>query len=81
MHGRKRTVLVLATVGTLVPIIILSFLFLNFVAAGIITLIALPILMGVVLGGSGHRRSNVTRLEANAAQRGDSGFFGGPRHR
>lgn len=79
MHGRKRTILVLATVGTIVPGLILAFLFLHIVAAGFITLIAAPILMGVLLGGHGHRRANVNRLETKAAQRGDSAFFADPR--
>ena len=79
MHGRKRTILVLVTVGILVPGIILAFLFLHIAVAGFITLIAAPILMGVLLGGHGHRRANVNRLEAKAAQRGDSAFFADPR--
>ncbi|MDE2780565.1 MAG: hypothetical protein OXI91_12955 [Chloroflexota bacterium] len=79
MHGRKRTVLVLATVGTIVPGLILAFIFLHILAAGFITLIAAPILLGVLLGGHGHRRANANRLQAQAAQRGDSAFFTDPR--
>ena len=79
MHGRKRVALVLATVGILVPAIILAFLYLHFVYAIIVTLIAAPVLMGVVLGGASHRRESYNQSQTRAAQRGDSAFFNDPR--
>ena len=79
MHGKKRMVLVLATVGILVPAIVLAFLFLHIVYAAIITLFAAPVLLGVVLGGASHRREGFNQAETRAAQRGDSAFFNDPR--
>ena len=79
MHGKKRLALLLATVGILVPAIVLSFVFLHFVYASIVTLIAAPVLLGVVLGGASQRREGFNHLETRAAQRGDSAFFNDPR--
>ena len=79
MHGKKRVALVLVTVGILVPAIVLAFLFLHFVYALIVTLLAAPVLLGVVLGGASHRREGFNQLETRSAQRGDSAFFNEPR--
>ena len=79
MHGKRRVALVLATVGILVPAIILAFLYLHIVYAIIVTLIAAPVLMGVVLGGASHRRESYNQSQTRAAQRGDSAFFNDPR--
>ena len=79
MHGKKRAVLVLGTVGILVPAIVMAFIFLHFMYALIITLFASPVLLGVVLGGASHRRETFNRAETRAAQRGDPSFFNDPR--
>ena len=79
MQGKKRMVLVLATVGILVPAIVLAFVFLHIVYAAIIILLAAPVLLGVLLGGASHRRETFNQSEVRAAQRGDSAFFNDPR--
>lgn len=79
MSGNKRMILVLATLGILVPAIVLAFIFLHFIYALIITLFALPVLLGVVLGGAGQRREAFNQAETRAAERGDSAFFNDPR--
>lgn len=79
MQGRKRSVIVLAAVGILVSGIVLAFLFLHWAIAGFITLIAAPILLGLVLGGKSQRQETWNQSEVRAAQRGDSSFFNDPR--
>lgn len=79
MRGKKRTVLVLGSVGILVSAIALAFIFLHFMYALIITLFASPVLLGLLLGGASQRRETFNRTETRAAERGDSAFFNDPR--